>query len=141
MEPNVNLRETSIALVAISRPQTAIANRCLKHSWLYLHSLDSAAPVERLVAVDGRTPDEVYVDVAANLALNSQNAVAWRGKCGWAVIGRRRRRASRETSHPTRYHAKRRESRRMRLRRLLLGSPDLQQGVAVTTARETLPAG
>jgi transposase InsO family protein len=56
--------------------------RCLKHSWLYLHSLDSAAAVERLVAFyveqhntvmphrafDGRTPDEVYFGVADNLA-------------------------------------------------------------------------
>jgi transposase InsO family protein len=56
--------------------------RCLKHSWLYLHALDSASAVERLVAFyveqhntvmphrafDGRTPDEVYFGVAANLA-------------------------------------------------------------------------
>jgi transposase InsO family protein len=56
--------------------------RRLKHSWLYLHSLDSAAAVERLVAYyveqhntvmphrafDGRTPDEVYFGVAINLA-------------------------------------------------------------------------
>ena len=55
--------------------------RCLKHSWPYLHSLDSAAAVERLVAFyveqhnevmphrafDGRTPYEVYFDGAANL--------------------------------------------------------------------------
>jgi hypothetical protein len=51
-------------------------------SWLYLHSLDSASAVERLVAFyveqhntvmphrafDGRTPDEVYFGVAANFA-------------------------------------------------------------------------
>jgi hypothetical protein len=56
--------------------------RCLKHSWLYLHSLDSAVAVECLVsfyveqhntvmphrAFDGRTSDEVYFGVADNLA-------------------------------------------------------------------------
>ena len=55
--------------------------RSLKHAWLYLHSLDSVAAVERLVAFyveqhntimphrafDGRTPDEVYFGTAANL--------------------------------------------------------------------------
>lgn len=48
--------------------------RSLKHGWLFLHSLDSVAAVERLIAFyveqhntvmphsafDGRTPDEVY---------------------------------------------------------------------------------
>jgi hypothetical protein len=56
--------------------------RSLKHSWLYLHTLDSRAAVERLIAFyveqhnavmphaafDGRTPDEVYFDTASNLA-------------------------------------------------------------------------
>jgi transposase InsO family protein len=56
--------------------------RCLKHSWLYLNTLDSAPAVERLVAFyveqhnsvmphrafDGRTPDEVYFDVATETA-------------------------------------------------------------------------
>jgi hypothetical protein len=56
--------------------------RSLKQSWLYLHTLDSRAAVERLVAFyveqhnrviphlacDGRTPDEVYFGTANNLA-------------------------------------------------------------------------
>jgi hypothetical protein len=56
--------------------------RCLKHSWLYLHTLGSAAAVERLVAFyveqhntvmphrafDGRTPDEIYFGVATETA-------------------------------------------------------------------------
>lgn len=56
--------------------------RNLKHSWLYLHTLNSRAAVERLVAFyveqhnsvmphlafDGRTPDEVYLGTATNLA-------------------------------------------------------------------------
>lgn len=56
--------------------------RYLTYFWTYLHSLDSAAAVERLVAFyveqhntvmlhrafDGRTPDEVYFGVEDNLA-------------------------------------------------------------------------
>jgi hypothetical protein len=44
-------------LVSVSQPRQVIEIgsistrwRCLKHAWLYLHSLDSASAVERLVA-------------------------------------------------------------------------------------------
>ena len=65
-----------MALVEVSYSNSMIEAwwRNLKNSWLYLHTLDSAAAVEKLVAFyveqhntvmpcrafDGRTPDEVY---------------------------------------------------------------------------------
>ncbi len=56
--------------------------RSLKHSWLYLHSLDSLAGLRRLVefyvaahnevmphsAFQGQTPDDVFFGVGADLA-------------------------------------------------------------------------
>jgi len=66
--------------------------RSLKHSWIYLHSLDTAAALRRLVefyvtahnemmphsAFDGQTPDEMYFgtggEVAINLAIARQTA-------------------------------------------------------------------
>ena len=56
-------------------------DRSLKHQWLYLHSLDSVAGVQKLVAFfveehntkmphsafHGHTPDEMYFGTAANL--------------------------------------------------------------------------
>jgi putative transposase len=66
--------------------------RSLKHSWIYLHSLDTAAALRRLVefyvtahnelmphsAFEGQTPDEMYFgtggEVAINLAIARQTA-------------------------------------------------------------------
>jgi transposase InsO family protein len=82
--------------------------RSLKHSWIYLHSLDTAAALRRLVefyvtahnevmphsAFDGQTPDEMYFGtggaVTINLAIARQaareermkvNRAAWCGVC------------------------------------------------------------
>ncbi|MBN2191561.1 MAG: transposase, partial [Polyangiaceae bacterium] len=73
-----------LAQVEVVYPNSMIEAwwRSLKHSWLYLHTLDSRAAVESLVAfyveqhnsvmphaaIDGRTPDEVYFGTPNNLA-------------------------------------------------------------------------
>jgi transposase InsO family protein len=58
--------------------------RSLKHSWVYLHSLDTAAALRRLVdfyvrahneemphsAFEGQTPDEMYFGTGAAVAIN-----------------------------------------------------------------------
>ena len=62
--------------------------RSLKHSWIYLHSLDTAAALRRLVefyvtahnevmphsAFDGQTPDEMYFGTGGAVAINLANA-------------------------------------------------------------------
>ena len=66
----------------------------LRHRWLYLHTLDSFATLERLItiylndhnaviprsALQGRTPDETFYDFQSDLAnrLRAQHAVARR---------------------------------------------------------------
>jgi len=77
--------------------------RSLKHSWIYLHSLDTAAALRRLVefyvtahnemmphsAFDGQTPDEMYFgtggEVAINLAIARQTAREERMKANRAA--------------------------------------------------------
>jgi len=58
--------------------------RSLKHSWIYLHSLDTAAALRRLVefyvtahnevmphsAFDGQTPDEMYFGTGGAVTIN-----------------------------------------------------------------------
>jgi transposase InsO family protein len=67
--------------VAYSNSMIEAWFRSLKHSWLFLHTLDSVAAVEKLVAFyaeqhnavmphsqfNGRTPDEVYFGTATDL--------------------------------------------------------------------------
>ena len=62
--------------------------RSLKHSWIYLHSLDTAAALRRLVefyvtahnemmphsAFEGQTPDEMYFGTGGEVAINLASA-------------------------------------------------------------------
>ena len=92
--------------VSFSNSMIEAVWRSLRHQWLYLHSLDSFAAVERLVgfyvsehnstmphsAFAGQTPDEIYfghdADVEKNLvaarhqARNARMATNRRASCG-----------------------------------------------------------